>query len=287
MKYLFILSLVITSLQSVMAQESNVAFKVSDYSYKYSHNLKVKTNCEMAEIILTKGGSDKVDIKCTYSAKHADKGVATRELQRHNIRVRKTLNEIFISNFFTIVGNEKEPKAKLKIVFEISIPDSVNVDIENNFGSCKVVNLRARGSINQDFGKVDLVNVNGNLKIKGDLSELNISKFNGSLDIRHKSGDIMANDVKGNLLFIQNSNAKINLSNIDNSVNVKMYLSNCELKCKSINYSKHSVSVESYKEPIIQEGNMPVEKKGELYFIHMEKPLPGFIIKASYSKINL
>ncbi len=287
MKHLIILIVLFIGMHHAWAQESNVAFKVSDYNYNYGRNLKIKTNCEMADIVITKGGTDKVTIKCTYSAKHADKGVATRELQRHNIRVRKTLNEIFISNFFTIVGSENEPKAKLKIIFEITIPDSVNLDIQNNFGSSKLVNVKAKGTINQDFGKVDLVNAQGSLKIKGDLTGLNISKFNGSLEIRNKSGDIMASDVKGNLLFIQNSNAKISLNNIDHSVNVKMLLSNCEVKCKNINYAKHSVSVESYKQPILQEGNMPMERKGDLYFIHMEKPLPGFVIKATHTTLNL
>lgn len=287
MKHLFNLILALAFSTIALGQEANVAYKVSNYDFNTSHNLKIKTNCEMAELVFIKGGTNKVNIKCTYSAKHADKAIATKELQRHAIRVRKTLNEIFISNYFTIAGGENEPKAKLKIKFEITIPDSVNVDIQNNFGSCKFINVNAKGSLNQDFGKVDISNMNGNIKIKGNLTELTISKFNGSLDIRNKSGDITTTDIKGSLLFIQNANANLTLTNIDNSVNVKLLLNNCQLNCKNINYSKHAMNIESYKQPITQNANLTVEKKGDYYYINTTKTLPGFIIKASHSILNL
>ncbi|HPI53934.1 MAG TPA: hypothetical protein PLU10_04530 [Chitinophagaceae bacterium] len=287
MKHIIILITAMVISITSFSQEANVAYKVANYDFKYSHNLKIKTNCEMAELIFSKGGGDKIEIKCTYSAKHADKSIATKELQRHSIRVRKTLNEIFISNYFTISGGENEPKAKLKIKFEITIPDSVNLDIQNNFGSCKFINVNAKGNLNQDFGKIDITNMNGNLKIKGNLTEVTISKFTGGLDIRNKSGDINTTDIKGSLLFIQNSNANIALNNIDNTVNVKLQLSNCQLTCKNINYAKHSLSIESYKTPILQNANLTVEKKGEYYYINSLKALPGFIIKASHSTIHL
>ena len=156
MKHLLSLILVLLFFLGANAQEQNVAYKTKTYSYHYNTHISIKTNCEMAELVFTKNTGNTIEIKCTYSAKHNDKAIATRELERHNILVRKTLNDIYISNYFTISNNEKEPNAKLKIKFEISIPESVSIDIHNNFGSFSATNIELQGSINQDFGKIEL-----------------------------------------------------------------------------------------------------------------------------------
>jgi hypothetical protein len=271
----------------LLAQDASVAYKTNAYTYRYTKNLKLKMNCEMAEIIITKGTSNSIEIKCTYSARHANKNTATKELERHNIMVSKTLNDIYISNYFTILKGESEPQAKLKVKFEISIPDFIKIDIKNNFGSCNITDIAMKGSITQSFGKVGLQQLKADLVLKCELSDIKLSQYDGSFELHNKSGDVSVTNFEGKLLFIENSNSSIDLDGIANSVNTKLVLNNCQLQCKHIDYQKHAVNIDSYKESINNNQNFIVEKKGNNFTVKSNTALPGFIIKALYTKINL
>jgi hypothetical protein len=291
MKHLLSFILLLLFFLGANAQEQNVAYKTKTYSYHFNKHISIKTNCEMAELVFTKNNGNTIDIKCTYSAKHNDKAIATRELERHNILVRKTLNDIYISNYFTISNNEKEPNAKLKIKFEISIPESVSIDIHNNFGSFSATNIELKGSINQDFGKIELTAITGDLKIISNLTDVVSDIYSGKLEIRNKSGDVLIKNTKGNnaLLFIDNTNAKISLQNIASSVNVKLHISNCTVSLEKVELEKHNVLIESVKQPIIADSKYKLENKNNKYYLllNADKPLPGFIIQSTFSNIKI
>lgn len=269
------------------AQEASVAYKTSTHNYSYNKNIKLKMNCEMAEIIIAKSNSKNIEIKCTYSARHTDKSIATKELERHQIMVSKTLNDIYISNYFTLLKGESEPQAKLKVKIEILIPDEIKIDIKNNFGSCNIKELPLKGTLNQSFGKVDLKQLSADLILKCELSDIKLTQYIGSIQIRNKSGDVNIKNFEGKLLFIENSHANIELDGIANSVNVKLILNNCQLNCKHIDYPKHALNIDSYKENINTSTSIQIEKKGDYFKAVTTLPLPGFIIKSLYTKINL
>lgn len=286
MKKVLLLLLLFTPM-CLFSQDASVAYKTSTYTYHYNKNIKLKMNCEMAEINITKNSSNNIEIKCTYSAKHNNKNTATKELNRHNILVSKTLNDIYVSNYFTMLKGESEPQAKLKVKFEISVPDYIKVDIKNNFGSCTINGLTMKGTLVQSFGKVDLQQLKADLVLKCELSDIKLTQYHGSIDLRNKSGDVSVKNFEGELLFIENNNANIEIDGIANSVNTKLVLNNCQLQCKHIDYQKHAVNIDSYKESINNNQNFSIEKKGEYYKIITNTALPGFIIKALYTKINL
>lgn len=241
----------------------------------------------MADIKITKGNVNKVEIKCTYSARHVDKNVATKELERHQILVSKTLNDIYISNYFTILKGEQEPKAKLKIKIEITVPSDIKIDIKNNFGSCSISGLNIKGNVDQSFGKIDFQKLNAELMLKCELSDIKLINYTGSMDLRNKSGDVEVKNFDGKLLFIENANASIDIDGISNSVNTKLMLNNCKLVVRGVDYQKHAVNIDSYKEIISHNQNWKVEKKGDNYKVISTTALPGFIIKSVYTKINL
>lgn len=270
-----------------LAQDATVAYKVENYDFLYSPNLKIKTNCEMADIIFVKGSGDKVIIKCTYSAKHVDKLVASKELGRHNIRVKKTLNEIFISNYFTVQKGETEPKAKLNVKFEISIPQQVHLETDNNFGSTLVENLSIRGTIQQDYGKLELKKVIANVDIQGKLCDMQILQSKGMVRCSNKSGDITVEQFSGKELQIKNTNAQLKLMSIQPEVALDLDLSNCSLTCSNMSYNQRSLDISSYKEPIKTASSLNVSIKNNYYTILTTKNAPLLKIKATYSKINL
>lgn len=286
MKQLILLLMVFFCAPGI-AQEASVAYKTSTYSYSYNNNLKLKMNCEMAEIIISKSNGNTIEIKCTYSARHIEKSIAAKELDRHHILVSKTLNDIYVSNYFTLLKGESEPQAKLKVKFEISIPDYIKIDIKNNFGSCNIKGLPLKGTLAQSFGKVDLQQVNADLVLKCELSDIKLSQYEGSMELRNKSGDVSVKNFNGKLLFIENSHANIELDGIANSVNVKLVLNNCQLTCKHIDYQKHAINIDSYKENISTNQSIKIEKKGDYFKASTTTALPGFIIKSLYTKINL
>lgn len=283
----FILIIVLFLPFYLTAQEASVAYKTSTYAYSYNKNLKLSMNCEMAEIIIGKCTGKTIEIKCTYSARHIDKSVAAKELERHNILVSKTLNDIYISNYFTLLKGELEPQAKLKVKIEILIPDYIKIDIKNNFGSCNIKGLPLKGTLNQSFGKVDLQQVKADIILKCELSDIQLTQYEGSLDLRNKSGDVSVKNFEGKLLFIENSHASIDLDGIANSVNVKLILKNCQLNCTHIDYQKHAINIDSYKENINTNQSIVLEKKGDYFKTSSSAALPGFIIKSLYTKINL
>jgi hypothetical protein len=270
-----------------MSQEASVAYKTNTYSYKYNKNLKLKMNCEMADIIISKSNGNTIEIKCTYSARHAEKSVATNELERHHILVSKTLNDVYISNYFTLLKGENEPKAKLKVKFEIFVPDFIKLDIRNNFGSCGINSLYVKGEIEQSFGKIDLQKASGDLILNCELSDVKLMLFDGNITLKNKSGDITVKNMSGTSLSIENSNANIDIDGLANSVNTKLILNNCKLHVKGIDYQKHALNIDSYKEPIVNNQNFKVDKKGNYFKYITSGTLPSFTIKSLYTKINL
>lgn len=271
----------------LFAQEASVAYKTISYSYNYNKNIKLKMNCEMAEIVIAKCTGKTIEIKCTYSAKHADKNLAVKELERHQILVSKILNDVYISNYFTLLKGEIEPQAKLKIKMEIMVPNDIKIDIKNNFGSCSIKGLPLKGTLNQSFGKVDLQQINADLMLKCELSDITLMQYDGSAEILNKSGDVNIKNYTGKMLFIENSNANIDLESISNSVNIKLNLTNCRLHCKQIDYQKHALNIDSYKENINTNQKIKIEKKGDNYKAITTVPFPSFTIKSLYTKINL
>jgi hypothetical protein len=284
-KTLLFLLLLVHSL--LFAQEASVAFKTNTFSYKYNKALKIKMNCEMAEIIISKSSGNTVEIKCTYSARHTEKTTATKELDRHHILVSKTLNDIYVSNYFTLLQGENEPKAKLKVKFEILVPEMIKIDIKNNFGSFAINGISVKGNVEQSFGKVDLEKIVGDLILKCELSDVKLNAFAGKLELRNKSGDVTINNFDGQSLLIENSNATIEINGISNSVNTKLVLNNCKLNAKGVDYQKHSININSYKEFINNNENFNIEKKGDYYNFIQSNTFPSFNIKSVFTKINL
>ena len=291
MKQLLFFLLLLTYALVSYAQEQSVAYQTKQYSYSYSKHISIKSNCEMADIVFVKSTGKSIEIRCTYSAKHTDKSIAAKELERHNILVRENFNDIYISNYFTISSDENEPKAKLKIKFEISIPDEVSLEIHNNFGSFIASNVSLKGIVYQDFGKIELNNLSGDLKIISNLTNIFSDNYSGKLEIRNKSGDVTIKNEKGNnaLLFIENTNAKINLQNISTSVSVKIHISNCTINIDKNDLENHAVNIESINQPIIVDSKYKTELKGNKYnlLINAEKPLPSFLIQSTLSTIKI
>lgn len=287
MKSVVIFLLISLSTTWLYAQEGTIAYKVENYEFSYTDNLKLKTNCEMADLIIVKGNGDKVTIKCTYSAKHSDKQVAAKELGRHNIRVKKTLNEIFVSNFFTVMKGEGEPKAKLNVKFEISIPKQVHLETDNNFGSTRVENLSIRGKIQQDFGKLELKKVIANMELSGKLCDMSVVNSTGILHCTNKTGDILIDQFNGKEISLKNSNAQIKLNAIQSDVSINVELSNCTMVCSNMNYQQRALDIRSYKEPIKVNGSLVVESKNNYFTILNKKSASLFQVKADYSKITL
>ena len=91
------------------------------------------------------------------------------------------------------------------------------------------------------------------------------------------------------MLFIENTNAKINLQNISSGVNVKIHISNCSINIDKNDLENHAVNIESIKQPIIVDSKYKPESKGNkcTLLINAEKPLPGFIIQSTLSTIKI
>ncbi len=286
--YLLLGLLLLSILSNSKAQEANVAFKVLEYHYKYNKNIHLNANCELADLEFTHSNGTEVYIKCTYSARHADKSIATQELSRHQILVRKTLNDILLSNYFTINSGETEPKAKLRIKFEIALPDGITVDIHNNFGSVSIINVPIKGTITQDYGKVLLQKVAAPLVIKGQLTLMNIQDMSGNLEVKNKSGDISIVRYTGSSLKLTNANANVTIDQIANTTQVQLTLSHGELLMKNMDYNQHELQIESYKIPIVARKDIaPIDYKGDYYRISKSRPLPLLKITSTYTKIQL
>ncbi len=199
-----------------------VVTKKIEKTLSFKNGYQVNIEGEKAEIIINTWDKDEVLLKMELISKHPDKKVAENDLKMMKYVADRIGKKIYLRNYLALGKNEAKPKSNLKAKYEITIPSSCPVNLNNYFGKAQIQDITKELKVNSEFCKLQLSNIEGKVEIKTHFGDIDADHINGRVQIisnrsnmvlRHLIGafDIKA---KYGLIQIDTDSKDVNL-NID------------------------------------------------------------------------
>ena len=190
-----------------------VATKQLQKEYEGIHTIYLDT--EKADIEIVVWNKAKVSLEVSWSAKHPEKEIATRDLNLLKIEMISKKGGLTLRNFLLIAQNDKKPESNFKTKFILKIPEKLDIEIRNSFGKINIQGETKKLVINSEFCILHLNQIKGNSKIqtkygevfinglegvtaiKSERTNLNIKHFSGTQGIHSYYGTVILNEPLG------------------------------------------------------------------------------------------
>ncbi|MEO1049065.1 MAG: DUF4097 family beta strand repeat-containing protein [Bacteroidota bacterium] len=182
-----------------------------DMQYMPSETIKIEG--EKASIKLHTWNSKDIKVILRQVAKGTDKDMATKELEYHRYIMEKRKGTIYIKNYFAIPKGTQRVKSLLLSEYEIWLPASAKLDVENSYGNVTASGLQNKTSIELKYGDLNLSDIAGDLEVKGyfgnfsgqainarfngsfNHTKINLDGISGIWDMRTTLGDVVINKI--------------------------------------------------------------------------------------------
>lgn len=173
------------------------------FEMEWSDDSELFVNGEQADITVKTHSENKVKCVFTRSSRHADKRVASEELELMNLYKDRKRNSLSLRNYVLTKSGEK-PKARLKGSFVVFVPENAKtglikiwnyfgtVDIKNvncpielklEFSNLKMDAIEAQAAVQMKYGEGLVYNCSGNTELKSDRANVEIAHHRGSIEI--------------------------------------------------------------------------------------------------------
>lgn len=106
-----------------------------------------------------------------------------------------------------------------RLDFAVTLPDNVEVSIDDDSGWIKVANTGAL-TIDDDSGSIEVRNVRGSVKIDDDSGEIDIQAVIGNVSISDDSGSISLKDINGSI-EIEDDSGSIAVARVEGSLRIR------------------------------------------------------------------
>lgn len=155
-----------------------VVTKKIEKTLSFKNGYVVNIEGEKAEIVINTWDKDEVLLKMELIAKHPERLVAEKDLKNMKYVADRIGKKIYLRNYLALAKNQEKPKSNLKAKYEITIPSSCPVNLNNYFGKAAIQDVKKELKVNSEFCKLQLTNIEGKVEIKthfGDIDARNMA----------------------------------------------------------------------------------------------------------------
>ncbi len=243
LKLYMILLLVIPcmlGLNKAVAQvKVQVVTKTINKSIQWSPNMSLQLTGERAEIYCTTHAQHTIDVKIEIIAENEDKKTAESDLNKMKLINKVSGKTFYLRNYVELARGETRPQSDLKVIYNITVPESCNIKIENYFGKINVSNTHSTLSIESKFCPVNLKNITGIVNINSYLGDLSADNIDGTVRFITDQSDIDINGISGSLT-IQSNLASINIGGMSHPDKTSIQATKSKLMLETGDFTKFS-----------------------------------------------
>lgn len=164
---------------------------------KWSPEIKLEINGENAEIHCSAHSGNSIVWEVKLIAKHTDKSIAESDLEKLKWVKGKVGRKLLMRNYIELASDESKPQSNLKVIYNIKVPASCIISINNYFGEINITKLKADLDINSEFAPVFINNFTGNLKAESHFGDIQGDSLSGIVDIISKRSNIKLRNISG------------------------------------------------------------------------------------------
>ena len=174
-RYFNILLLIACSLTQVIGQVR----QERDYlkSYSVPDNAKVEIVSKYGEVIVQTWSRDSVKFEVLVRAEGRNSSVVRKSMDRVDVRFRKVgsiisaITEVssgggVFSNLMSEVEGVVGPNNKLKVDYQVWIPENVDLSVENKFGDVYLADLTGKVDLNVSHGDIKANHIYNTINLK-------------------------------------------------------------------------------------------------------------------------
>ncbi|MCF8366189.1 MAG: hypothetical protein K9H16_10420 [Bacteroidales bacterium] len=166
---------------------------------RWTPGMKLEINGENAEIHCSAYSGASISWEVKLIARHADKSIAESDLDKLKWVKGKIGRKLMMRNYIELSADESKPQSNLKVIYNIKVPASCPISINNYFGEINIKNLKADLDINSEFAPVFINNFDGNLKAESNFGDIQGDSLAGKIVIISKRSNIKLRNISGNV----------------------------------------------------------------------------------------
>jgi len=196
-RLIYILLIFIFPFATQAQDEINIATKEFSESFKYKKNFTIELNGERADVNVQGENIDEIQIKARVISKNSSKSLAKSDLESMNVILEKIGKTVYARNYISVKVSDEKPSSNLKVVFDIKVPMSCNVVINNAFGEIQLNNLNGVINLNTRYTKINMAYLGGQGKVESLLGDVNIHSSFGAYNFLLNRADLLLENSDG------------------------------------------------------------------------------------------
>jgi hypothetical protein len=214
------LKLISTAIILFVAQTvyGEIEDKVSE-SFNVGKGGTLTVESHLGSIKVTTHSSDKVDVTIIRKLKTNSKRDAKKILEDLTIDFNKSGDDLFVT---VDLDNDdwglmKKIRNKLRLEFEITVPEEYNVDLKTSGGSISVDDLNGSAITKTSGGSLKFGQINGPVNGHTSGGSITLQGCNGDAEIKTSGGSLKIGDVDGDVLA-KTSGGSIHIEHVKGSL---------------------------------------------------------------------
>lgn len=166
------------------------------------------------EVEIEGNDEEKINILFIKKLRRKNQEEAAAEASGLRLLIREDKNRLMISS-----NRDELRKKNVKTCFKIKVPSSMQVKVENSYGTVDIHNVGSTKIINP-YGKIVAIGINGNLKAVNKYRDVNVAGVSSSCEIDSRYSNVFLRDVAGETT-IGHSYGTLYLKNLSSSLFIK------------------------------------------------------------------
>ena len=138
---------------------------------------------------------DSIQIELKLTAQHPKRVVAEQDLEKFIYSFDSNADTIFITN--QITEKEETLRSGLQAHYDIKVPESCNVKLENYFGTAELTDLSQGVDVNSEFCNLKLKNVLGTVNVDTYYGDLIGVMIDGKVNIKANRSNVTLSEISG------------------------------------------------------------------------------------------
>lgn len=196
-RLIYILFILISPFTLCAQEQVNISTKEYAETFKYKKNFTVELNGERAEVNVQGEDIEEIQIKARVVSKNSSKSEAENDLENMNVILEKIGKTIYARNYISIKANEEKPNSNLKVIFDIKVPRTCNLKINNAFGEVQLNNLNGVINLNTRYSKINMAYLGGQGEVESLLGDVNIHSSFGAYKLVLNRADLLLENSDG------------------------------------------------------------------------------------------
>ncbi|WP_185154326.1 DUF4097 family beta strand repeat-containing protein [Fulvivirga sp. M361] len=190
-----------------------VITKTIERSFDYQAGDALLIRGEKSSIAVNTWEKNAVKVTLKLIAKAVLSEVARKELEYQKYTMNKRKNIINLANQLEFPNNVKELQAILLVEYEIWVPASIQLTINNEYGNIDISGIYGKHIVTNKFGNITLNHVGGTGKIESYFGDFTSKNFSGNHTLDFNKTKTTIDHLSG-ILSINSRLGDITISNV-------------------------------------------------------------------------